>query len=212
MGLMSFYSITLGTYRLENKKWMKIQSSTRTVFKGWLLMHCYIFVKSVKYLTQFLNDLFDRYGRSYKMKRPEPRSSHRCQSRTMKFFHIIYSSIVGFRPSPQSLKDDALIVCRYVLKLGVQNLIIHGESIGGMAAAHTAKILSTEQNGNSKDNEILLICDRTFGNLIAVARKMVGEWTRHVIPYLVPDWSTDVTGDYISAKCRKIGEIIVTFS
>jgi hypothetical protein len=116
-----------------------------------------------------------------------------------------YLSIFGFRPSPKSLKNDALIVGKYVLTSGVKQLIIHGESIGGMAAASAANILQTERVGNSY--EILLICDRTFCNLIATARKMVGEWTRLVIPYLVPNWNTDVAKDYTSATCKKIGTI-----
>lgn len=87
-------------------------------------------------------------------------------------------------------------------------LVIHGESIGGMASAFAAKVLSTEDNRLINANQILLICDRTFCNLIAVARKMVGEWTRIFIPYLVPDWCTDVAADFKNASCSKIGEIL----
>jgi len=114
----------------------------------------------------------------------------------------------GFRPSPQSIKDDALTVCRYALNSGTRHLIIHGECIGGMAAASAANILSAEMVGISNDKLMLLICDRTFCNLIATAQKMVGEWTRSVIPYLVPFWRTDVAADYAGVVCRKIGKMI----
>jgi hypothetical protein len=97
----------------------------------------------------------------------------------------------------------------YISKPSVTcGLIIHGESIGGMAAASAAKTLSTELYEDINSSEILLICDRTFCNLVAVARRMVGEWTRYLIPYLVPDWNTDVAADYKNAACRKIGEIL----
>ena len=50
----------------------------------------------------------------------------------------------------------------------------------------------------------LLICDRTFCNLEAVAQRLVGTWTGFVIPLLIPFWNTDVAGDFISAKCFKV--------
>jgi len=89
-------------------------------------------------------------------------------------------------------------------------LIIHGESIGGMASAYSARMLCSETTGDTPPFEVLLICDRTFSNLIAVARRMVGDWTKIIIPYLVPDWCTDVAADYMSAACKKVGKTLVT--
>ena len=72
--------------------------------------------------------------------------------------------------------------------LGIEKLIIHGESIGGMAAASTAKQLTSEEKRKKRrsDNDFnlvasaefelpILICDRTFCNLIAVAQRLVGK-------------------------------------
>ena len=91
--------------------------------------------------------------------------------------------------SPSSLKEDALSVAKHVTtKLGVENLVIHGESIGGMAAASTAYQLCKQKkrarNGDdfnlvsdAPEGISLLVCDRTFCNLIAVAQRLVGEIT-----------------------------------
>ena len=53
-----------------------------------------------------------------------------------------------------------------VSQLGVESLVIHGESIGGVAASTTARELT--DSPFSKDKVSLLICDRTFCNLEAV--------------------------------------------
>jgi len=78
-------------------------------------------------------------------------------------------------------------------------LILHGESIGGMAAASTASKLSSETHHN-----LLLVCDRTFGSLPNVASRLVGSWTTVVIPILTPLWNTNVTNDFLQTKCPKI--------
>ncbi len=91
----------------------------------------------------------------------------------------------------------------------IDNFIIHGESIGGMAAASTAQNLSTKKfvdNATSlpKSYPMLLLCDRTFCNLPAVAARLVGSWTSPIIPMLTPFWNTDVAADFIAATCRKV--------
>lgn len=57
-------------------------------------------------------------------------------------------------------------------EVGIEKLIIHGESIGGMAASGAARALTGIPA--TKDNVVLLICDRTFSNLNAVAQRLVG--------------------------------------
>ena len=93
------------------------------------------------------------------------------------------------QPSPSSLKEDALTIARHLTdELNVESLIIHGESIGGMAAASAARHLTQEherklrRNGgefnlvaNTPCKVSALICDRTFSNLIAVAQRLVGK-------------------------------------
>lgn len=86
--------------------------------------------------------------------------------------------------------------------LGVEALVVHGESIGGVAASATARQLS--QSSFSRDKISLLICDRTFCNLEAVAQRLVGGWSGYAIRMLAPFWSTDVASDFIATACPKV--------
>jgi hypothetical protein len=123
---------------------------------------------------------------------------------------IMYDCIFGFKPKPSTLKADALAVALHMTKeFKIGNLIIHGESIGGMAASSAARRLSTEKlvdchTATTKAYPTLLICDRTFCNLNAVATHLLGSWTSFVIPILIPFWNTDVAGDFIAATCKKV--------
>ncbi len=55
-----------------------------------------------------------------------------------------------------------------------------------------------------RDKLALLICDRTFCNLEAVAQRLVGGWSGYAIRILAPSWSTDVASDFIAASCPKV--------
>lgn len=86
--------------------------------------------------------------------------------------HSLWSHCV--QPSSESLKSDATAVARHLVEnVGIEELVIHGESIGGMAAAGASKALTEKLNKNSGIS--LLICDRTFCNLEAVAQRLIGE-------------------------------------
>jgi hypothetical protein len=116
---------------------------------------------------------------------------------------ILHSSFCGFQPTPDTLRADGLAVGSHIISdLGVEHLVIHGESIGGVAASATAKHLS--QSSFSRDKVSLLICDRTFCNLEAVAQRLVGGWSGYAIRALAPLWSTDVANDFIAAACPKV--------
>ena len=116
---------------------------------------------------------------------------------------ILHSTFCGFRPTPDTLRADGLAVASHLISdLGVESLVIHGESIGGVAASATAKELS--QSAFSSDKLALLICDRTFCNLEAVAQRLVGGWSGYAIRILAPLWSTDVANDFIATACPKI--------
>ena len=79
------------------------------------------------------------------------------------------------QPTPATLRADGLAVGTHLVsQLGVESLIIHGESIGGIAASGTARELTSTA---MKDKVALLICDRTFCNLEAVAQRLVGGWS-----------------------------------
>jgi len=116
---------------------------------------------------------------------------------------ILQSTFCGFKPTPDTMRADGLTVASHIIsQLGVETLVIHGESIGGVAASATAKQLS--QSALTKDKLALLICDRTFCNLEAVAQRLVGGWSGYAIRALTPLWSTDVANDFIAAACPKI--------
>jgi pimeloyl-ACP methyl ester carboxylesterase len=116
---------------------------------------------------------------------------------------IVRSCFLTFTPTPDTLRDDGITVGQYLLQeLGIQKLIVHGESIGGVAASATARYLSSVPSLRSR--VALLICDRTFCNLEAVAQRLVGGWSGYAIRLLAPLWSTDVAGDFLAASCPKV--------
>jgi len=116
---------------------------------------------------------------------------------------IFRSCFLTFQPTPDTLRADGLAVARHLLNDGgIEQLIIHGESIGGVAASETARCLSLSPSTQSKVS--LLVCDRTFCNLEAVAQRLVGGWSGYAIRALAPFWSTDVAGDFLGARCPKV--------
>ena len=144
------------------------------------------------------------YGRSF--------GGSSCNQTTTEFSHgflgtlkrVLFSTFLAFKPSSESLKLDAAVVARHIVDvLGVDELIIHGESIGGMAAAGAAKALTATTSSHPNVSTIL-VCDRTFCNLEAVAQRLVGRWTGNAIRLLTPAWSTDVARDFLAARCPKI--------
>lgn len=107
------------------------------------------------------------------------------------------------KPTPETLREDGLAVGTHILtNLGVNQLIIHGESIGGVAASATARQLSASSLTSSQMS--LLICDRTFCNLEATAQRLVGGWSGYAIRMLAPLWSTDVARDFVATACPKV--------
>ena len=73
---------------------------------------------------------------------------------------------------------------------------MHGESIGGMVASHAA--------AHSPPSYVdMLIVDRTFTNLGAVAQYLVGGWTRGGIK-IFTCWNTDNISNYKAAACYKV--------
>ena len=143
------------------------------------------------------------YGRSFggsSLNEITTEYSHGCFGALKR---VMFSTFLAFKPSSESLKQDAATVARHLVDVvGVDELIIHGESIGGMAAASAARVL-TAKTGPSRYST-LLICDRTFCNLEAVAQRLVGAWTGIAIRLLTPTWSTDVARDFLAARCSKV--------
>lgn len=127
---------------------------------------------------------------------------------------IISSSFFAFQPRPETLREDGLAVAQYLINdVGISQLIIHGESIGGVAASSTARMISESPTLRGKLS--LLLCDRTFCNLEAVSQRLVGGWAGNAIRILAPFWSTNVTNDFLAAHCRKVvandaGDLIIS--
>ena len=116
---------------------------------------------------------------------------------------IFRSCFLAFQPTPYTLRADGQAVATHLISDDtIQRLFIHGESIGGVAASATARVLS--QNPSTRAKMSLLLCDRTFCNLEATAQRLVGGWSGFAIRILAPFWSTDVAGDYIAASCPKV--------
>jgi len=117
---------------------------------------------------------------------------------------IVYGVFFSFTPTPDTLRADGLAVARHVIShAGVESLVLHGESIGGLAASGAARKL-TNQSNTATHKVALLLCDRTFCNLEAVAQRLVGGWSGYAIRLLAPFWSTDVVGDFLAATCPKV--------
>jgi len=116
---------------------------------------------------------------------------------------IFRASFLSFQPTPETIRADGTAVAQYLLNdVGVDQLIIHGESIGGVAASGAARRLS--ESPATRNKLALVICDRTFCNLEAVAQRLVGGWTGYAIRGLAPFWNTDVAGDFLAASCPKV--------
>lgn len=98
------------------------------------------------------------------------------------------------RPTPSSIKSDADLVMKYILDhYSYPKIIVHGESIGGMIGCHIA--------ANHKVD--LLVCDRTFASLDAVASRLMAPSFGNALRYLA-FWQTNVVTDYLAVKCKKI--------
>lgn len=157
------------------------------------------------------------FGRSRGTRRGPVPASDRTPGSLGRLLRIIKGSFWDFAPSPKSMKSDALSVAKYIVdEVGVEHFVIHGESIGGMAASAAARGLgaatgvcvgrglSGPLDVPSASQPSLLICDRSFCNLEAVAERLVGGWSGKAIRMLTPLWNTDVAGDFMAARCPKI--------
>ena len=119
------------------------------------------------------------------------------------YIYISPCFTVSQQPTPDSIRADAVSMAATIINdFGVEKLVIHGESIGGVAASGAGRALTNIRSTQSKVK--LLICDRTFCNLQATAQRLVGGWAGPAISALVPFWNTDVTGNFVKADCPKI--------
>ncbi|CAN0179894.1 unnamed protein product [Scytosiphon promiscuus] len=100
----------------------------------------------------------------------------------------------GGKASPESINRDVREVVEYLREqVGVTRLAVHGESIGGVAAASVAR--------NSQVD--LLVLDRSFASLSAVAQRLMGGWTKWAI-WGFTGWDVHVASDYLACRCYKV--------
>ena len=80
--------------------------------------------------------------------------------------------------------EDGKAVCDAVVgdSRSPMGLVIHGESIGGMVACHAAE---------DRGDECLLIVDRSFRCLEAVAENMLGSWVGFATKVFLRGWNSD---------------------
>ncbi|KAF0690203.1 Aste57867_18394 [Aphanomyces stellatus] len=104
-----------------------------------------------------------------------------------------YGRCKGY-PSPSANNMDGMAVVAHLKARGITRLAVHGESIGGMVATHVAK--------NAPGIEVL-VADRTFANLPAVAQRLVASWAGSALS-CVTRWQTDNVANYLDAPCHKV--------
>lgn len=98
------------------------------------------------------------------------------------------------RPTPTRLKQDGVAIAEYLKRVrGVERLGVHGESMGGMVAAHVARQIAVD----------FLFADRTFCSLDAVARFGFGAVAYRLFR-LLSCWDSDTAKDYMHAQCYKL--------
>jgi hypothetical protein len=85
-------------------------------------------------------------------------------------------------PSPDGNNADGEAVVAHLRDTGVQLIVVHGESIGGLVANHLAANCDID----------LLIADRTFANLNIIARHLIGAWADNGLR-IATGWKTDNT-------------------
>jgi len=92
------------------------------------------------------------------------------------------------------LRRDGEEIVNYLReKLGVKTIGCHGESMGGLVAAHLARWKNID----------FLCADRTFESLFKVGSHVAGRFLA-VLYRFITLWSDQVSTDYLEASCYKI--------
>lgn len=116
-------------------------------------------------------------------------------------------------PTPDRLNADGLAVATYITRTikskiafsadsgtntnrTAPRFIVHGQSLGGMVACHVASC----SPAGAVD---LLVCDRTFASLDAVASRMLGGWAGTGLRQLAC-WNSNSVASFLNAKCTKL--------
>ncbi|KAG7392571.1 hypothetical protein PHYBOEH_006337 [Phytophthora boehmeriae] len=131
---------------------------------------------------------------------------HHLQMDWIKFYtsdldcHVLVYNYRGYgrckgSPSPQMHNLDGLAIVNYLKsERGIKRIAVHGESIGGIVATYLAR---------KSPHVSVLIADRTFATIPALAQRMIARWSGKVVNWVMR-WETDNVQNYLEAKCAKI--------
>eukprot|EP00743_Colponemidia_sp_Colp-15_P012244 GILK01013870.1.p1 GENE.GILK01013870.1~~GILK01013870.1.p1 ORF type:complete len:616 (-),score=93.76 GILK01013870.1:110-1957(-) len=97
------------------------------------------------------------------------------------------------QPTVRGLQLDGEAVYELVQSFRPQKIVVHGESMGGVAATHLACHRKVD----------FLLADRTFGSLTAIGRAMFGDWAGTLLP-LVSSTKERNEKNFIQANCYKV--------
>lgn len=97
-------------------------------------------------------------------------------------------------PDPETMKQDGECVVEFLrANKNVKILGVHGESLGGIVAAHIARKCEVD----------FLFVDRSFDKLSEVVQYSFGKWAK-VMMKTVKKWETEASFDYLYVNCYKI--------
>lgn len=130
---------------------------------------------------------------------------HHFQMDWVKFYtdlecHVLLFNYRGYgrskgTPSPWAHNLDAMALVDFLqTRKGITKIGVHGESIGGLVATYLAKHSNAIQ---------VLVADRTFANLPALAERLVASWAGRAVRWLTL-WETDNAGNFLAATCPKL--------
>ncbi|KAG6961769.1 hypothetical protein JG688_00008928 [Phytophthora aleatoria] len=131
---------------------------------------------------------------------------HHLQMDWIKFYtseldcHVLVFNYRGYgrckgSPSPQMHNLDGIAIVNYLKsERGIKRIAVHGESIGGLVATYLAR--------NSPHVNVL-IADRTFATVPALAQRMIARWAGTVVDWVMR-WETDNVQNYLEATCAKL--------
>ncbi|KAL3665496.1 hypothetical protein V7S43_009532 [Phytophthora oleae] len=131
---------------------------------------------------------------------------HHLQMDWIKFYtsdldcHVLVFNYRGYgrckgSPSPGMHNLDGVAIVNYLhTERGIKKIAVHGESIGGLVATYLAR--------NSPHVNVL-IADRTFATVPALAQRMIAKWAGTVVDWVMR-WETDNVQNYLEATCAKL--------
>ncbi|CAI5747309.1 unnamed protein product [Peronospora destructor] len=114
--------------------------------------------------------------------------------------HVLVYNYRGYgrckgSPSPAMHNLDGLAIVDYLKKVRkIKRVAVHGESIGGLVATYVARM---------SPHVSVLIADRTFSTVPALAQRMIARWAGTVVDWFMR-WETDNVQNYLDATCAKL--------